>query len=204
MSPNPNRPVVLVGAGGHGRVIAEILEALQCPVAGFFDEDHSIQEVWSYPVRHQVEAFGSLAESDWIISIGNNRTRKLLAERYALNYARAIHPHVALSPRTVIGEGTVVMAGVCINTGVIVGKHCILNTHCSVDHDCVLEDYVHISPGASLAGDVQVGEGTHVGIGASAIPGVRIGKWCTIGAGAVVIRDVPDGAKVMGVPGRVR
>ncbi len=95
------------------------------------------------------------------------------------------------------------MAGVSVNVHTKIGNHCIINTNASIDHDCVLEDFVHVSPNAALAGDVRVGEGTHIGIRACVIQGLRIGKWCVVGAGAVIIRDVPDHATVVGNPGRV-
>jgi acetyltransferase EpsM len=95
------------------------------------------------------------------------------------------------------------MANVSVNVHTTIGRHVILNTNCCVDHDCVLEDFVHISPHASLAGNVQVGEGTQIGIGASIKQNIRIGKWVMIGAGAVIIRDVPDYSVVVGNPGRI-
>ena len=95
------------------------------------------------------------------------------------------------------------MPQVVVNADVTIGKHCILNSGSIIEHDCVLSDYVHISPNASLAGNVSVGEGTQIGIGASVIQGITIGKWVTIGAGAVIIEDVPDFAVVVGNPGRV-
>ncbi|WP_449398442.1 hypothetical protein [Chryseobacterium wanjuense] len=95
------------------------------------------------------------------------------------------------------------MPGVTINAIVKVGRHCIVNTNASIDHDCILEDFVHISPNVALGGNVYVGEGTHVGIGVNVIQGITIGKWCTIGAGAVIISDVPDGCTVVGNPGRI-
>jgi acetyltransferase EpsM len=85
----------------------------------------------------------------------------------------------------------------------MIGKHCIINTNSSVDHDCIIEDFVHLSPNVALAGAVLVGEGTHIGIGACIIQGIKIGKWCTIGAGSVIIRDIPDGSTVVGNPGRI-
>jgi acetyltransferase EpsM len=90
-----------------------------------------------------------------------------------------------------------------IQAGAAIGSHCIINTSASIDHDCVLADFVHVSPNATISGNVTVGEGTHIGAGATIIQGVTIGKWCTIGAGAVVIRDVPDNATVVGVPGKI-
>jgi len=190
----------LFGASGHGKVVAEIAELLQLKIAAFVDQDRSKKELLGYEVIHEL-----LEESlEMFIAIGQNGTRKKIAEQYAAaSYPLLIHPQTAISTRTIFFEGTVVMAGVSVNAGVKIGKHCIINTNASIDHDCVLEDFVHISPNAALAGDVKVGEGSHVGIGTCVIQGITIGKWCTIGAGTVVIRDVPDGATVVGNPGRI-
>jgi acetyltransferase EpsM len=95
------------------------------------------------------------------------------------------------------------MAGAVVNAGTVIGNHSVINTCASVDHECQIGDYVHIAPGAHLCGLIQVGEGTLIGAGASVIPCVKIGRWCTIGAGAAVVSDVPDGATVVGVPGRI-
>jgi len=198
-----NKPFVLIGAGGHGMVIAEILEAMGERIACFTDDHPLLTEQVGYTVIQNPEALDDTESKQFIISIGNNAIRKKMSIAYPLEYGTALHPSAQLSSRATIGEGTVVMAGVCVNSSARIGKHCILNTLCSIDHECVLEDFVHISPGAALAGNVKVGEGTHIGIGASVIPGVTIGKWCTIGAGAVVLKDVPDHSTVVGVPGKV-
>jgi sugar O-acyltransferase (sialic acid O-acetyltransferase NeuD family) len=193
----------LLGASGHGMVIAEIIESAGHNVKGFLDADLSIKELLGYIVKHQLEEIAFNKTDQWIISVGKNATRKKLAEIHPLNYGTAIHPSAILSSRCTIAEGTVVMAGVTINSKAQIGKHVILNTSCSVDHECIIEDYVHLSPHAVLPGNVTVGEGTHIGTGAIVIPGIKIGKWCTIGAGTVIIKDVPDGATVVGVPGRI-
>jgi sugar O-acyltransferase (sialic acid O-acetyltransferase NeuD family) len=193
----------LLGASGHGMVIAEIIESAGHNVMGFLDADPSIKELLGYTVKHQLEEISFNNNDQWIISVGKNATRKKLAETQSLNYGTAIHPSAIISSRCSIDEGTVVMAGVTINSKAQIGKHVILNTGCSVDHECIIEDYVHLSPHAVLPGNVTVGEGTHIGTGAIVIPGIKIGKWCTIGAGSVIIKDVPDGATVVGVPGRI-
>jgi acetyltransferase EpsM len=193
----------LFGASGHGMVIAEIIESAGHNVKGFLDADSSIKELLGYAVKHQMDEIGFDNSDQWIISVGKNATRKKLAETHPLNYGRAIHPSAILSSRCIITEGTVVMAAVTINSKAQIGKHVILNTGCSVDHECIIGDYVHLSPHAVLPGNVTVGEGTHIGTGAIVIPGNKIGKWCTIGAGTEIIKDVPDGATVVGVPGRV-
>jgi acetyltransferase EpsM len=95
------------------------------------------------------------------------------------------------------------MPSVIINAGTIVGKHCIINTAAVVEHDCIIEDFVHVSPNGTICGGVKIGEGTHIGAGATVIPNVTIGKWCVIGAGAVVTESIPDFSLVVGVPGKV-
>lgn len=190
----------LYGASGHGKVIAEIAEANSIIIDAFIDSDFSKSRLLNYEVIHEIPD----TDIDIIISIGNNRVRKNIVENHTnFNFVKLIHPQSIISKRAVIEEGTVVMAGATVNSEVTIGKHCIINTNASIDHDCILEDFTHISPNAALAGDIFVGEGTHVGIGACIIQGITIGKWCTIGAGAVIIKDVPDGATVVGNPGRI-
>lgn len=190
----------LYGASGHGEVISEIAEVNSVKVDAFIDIDKNKKHFFGYPVINTMPD-GSFK---LLISIGNNQTRKKIAEQYPdCHYISMFHPKSVISKSAEIGIGTVVMAGVTINANVLIKKHCIINTNASVDHDCELDDFVHISPNVALAGRVKVGEGTHIGIGASVIQDIKIGKWCTIGAGAVIIRDVPDGATVVGNPGRI-
>lgn len=197
----------LYGASGHAKVILEIAQMQGFVIGGLIDVNPSIRSLMGFPVSTELpDRENDYDGNGFLISIGNNRIRKRIAESedFAGRYIETLaHPHSVLSPSAEIGAGTVVMAGATINAACQIGRHCILNTHASVDHDGILGDYVHVSPGASLAGNVQVGEGTHIGIGACIIEGIRIGRWCTIGAGAVVIRDVPDGATVVGNPARI-
>lgn len=199
---NNETPFVLYGAGGHAMVIAEIIEAAGGSLLGFYDSVTAKTQLLGYPVYTQLEAWNLPAGTQWIISVGDNAARQRIAAAHPFPFGTVVHPSAVISPRATLGEGTVVMAGVCINSSARIGRHVIINTRASVDHESVLEDFVHLSPGVTLAGNVQVGAGTHIGTGASVIPGIRIGRWCTIGAGSVIIRDVPDGAKVVGVPGR--
>lgn len=190
----------LYGASGHGKIVAEIAEENGYHINAYIDGDVSKKKMLGYSVLHEPPQ----TNIDIVISIGNNRIRKNIVDQNTLfNYVTLLHPRSSVSRRVQIEEGTVVMSGVTINAAVTVGKHCIINTNSSIDHDCVLEDFVHISPNAALGGSVYVGEGTHVGIGASIIQGMKIGKWCTIGAGAVIISDIPDGSTVVGNPGRI-
>ena len=189
----------LYGASGHGKVIKEILESQHQKVDGFIDDNPAITELAGLPVKHTMEGVGEV-----IMSIGINATRKKVVERLHCRFAdAAIHAQAVVSKTATIDEGTVVMAGAIVNADAKIGKHCIINTGASVDHECVLGDYVHIAPHATLCGQVEVGEGTLIGVGASVIPCVKIGKWCTIGAGAAIVKDVPDGATVVGVPGKI-
>lgn len=194
--------MIIYGASGHGKVIAEILEENGITDLTFVDDRPSGNSFLAYPL-HPTAALKQLQQHEVVIAVGNNSTRKAISERLTCSFASAKHPAAHISKRSQIGEGTVVMAGVSVNAESNIGKHVILNTNCSIDHDCILADYVHISPNAALAGNVTVGACTHIGIGASVIQGVRIGKYATIGAGTVILEDVPDYAVVVGVPGRI-
>jgi len=195
--------IYIYGAGGHARVVIEILEQEKKIILGLLDTNPAIKSLFDYPVFQEIPVNGLGNGAKMIICIGNNAIRKKLATKYLGSFEIAIHPSANISLRSVVGEGTVVMAAVSVNCDTVIGKHVILNTNCSVDHDCVLEDFVHISPNAALAGDIQIGEGSHIGIGACVIQGIKIGKWSTIGAGAVIINDVPDYAVVVGKPGKI-
>lgn len=194
--------MILYGASGHGKVIAEILEANGERNYEFWD-DKEKPDIWSLPIYKP--SFDENLRKDMIVCIGNNKVRKDVSDKINqyFVFSKAIHPSAIISNRTVIGEGSVIMALVVVNCDCLIGKHVILNTNCSIDHDCILENYVHVSPNAVLAGSVNVGEGTHVGIGACVIQGIKIGKWAIIGAGAVIIKDVPDNAVVVGNPGKI-
>lgn len=192
----------IYGAGGHAKVVIDILEKNGVKINGLFDDNHEIKSLFNYPVWSTDELIES-EKKEIIIAIGVNSTRREIVEKYRFNYGKAIHPNTVISARSMIGEGSVVVGNVTINSDAKIGKHVIINTSSSVGHDCIIEDFVHISPNATLCGEVLVGEGTHIGAGAVIIPGVKIGKWATVGAGSVIISDVPDFSTVVGNPGRV-
>lgn len=189
----------LFGASGHAKVIKDIIEAQGDMVNCLFDDDPRVEAIHSCPVY---KASGANICGSMIISIGSNRVRKSIADRYRIQYAKAIHPSALVSNSVEIGDGSVVMHGAIIQSDTNIGKHCIINTGASIDHECRVGDFVHISPHATLCGNVQVGEGSWIGAGATVIPGIKIGKWCTIGAGATVIRDIPDNTVVVGSPAK--
>jgi sugar O-acyltransferase (sialic acid O-acetyltransferase NeuD family) len=200
---------VLVGAGGHAKVITDILKSNNYPIKGFIDDHIKETSFLGYQVLGSMDTVSSLIEQDpslsFIISIGSNAVRQKLADqltKLGVTFGIAIHPSAIISESAEIGAGTVVMPNCVINAQAKVGEHCIINTAAVVEHECQVQDFVHLSPGALLAGNVKVGEGTHVGIGAKAIQNIVIGSHTVVGAGSVIIRDLPDQVKVVGVPAR--
>jgi len=198
----------LYGAGGHSKVITDILKSLGVEVLGVFDDQPLGAKLKTMGIdsgiRVQGEAFPKL-DAPLIISVGDNQRRAeldLMLRRNA-EYGQAIHGTTIISDKATIGEGTVILQGAIVQSAAKVGRHVLVNTAASIDHDNEIGDYAHVSPHATLCGHVKVGEGTHIGAGAVVIPSIRIGKWCTIGAGTVVIRDIPDYATAVGNPARV-
>ena len=191
----------LFGASGHAKVIMDIVNAQGGHVGCLYDDAPRFTEIHGVPVykTNDLQIAGPL-----IISIGSNKIRKMISERYPIEYAKAIHPLATVSPSSMVEEGTVVMQGAIIQSDAHIGRHCIINTGASIDHECIIEDFVHISPHATLCGNVHVGEGTWIGAGATVIPGVKIGRGCIIVAGSVVIRDIPDGATAYGNPCKIK
>jgi len=195
--------IVIIGAGGHGAVVADILGER---AAGFVDDSALLHgtAVLGLPV------FASLAEIEHdgvIVAIGDNAARRIVTERVVSageRLATAMHPFVSVAPSAMIGAGAVLCAGAIVSPRAVLGRGVLLNTKASVNHDCLIGDFVHIAPGATLAGDVRVGADTFIGPGATVAAGICIGARAVIGAGAVVVRDVPDEVTAWGVPARIR
>ncbi|MCD8072684.1 MAG: acetyltransferase [Alistipes sp.] len=183
----------LLGAGGHAKVILEIAKSRKIEIEGFFDSDPLKKQFCGRPVYQYDEIKGPL-----LISIGNNRVRCELADRFHLNYYSLIAPSAIVSESAKIGEGSVVMQGAVVQAYTRLGNHVIINTRASVDHDSNIGDYVHIAPGSVLCGNVSVDMGTFIGAGSIILPGVKIGKWSVIGAGSVVAKDIPDNVLAYG------
>ncbi len=204
--------IVIVGAGGHGHVVLDILRRRAgVEVVGFLDD---ADELEGTKTRGGLEVVGradlqSLRECEadgFVVAVGGNAVRRMLFERCAaagLTPWRAIHPETTIAGSVELGEGVQVVAGVIVNAHATVGDDVILNTGCTVDHDNVIADHSFIAPGVHLGGDVHIGEGAFIGIGASILPGVSIGDGATVGGGAVVIEDVAPEAVVAGVPARM-
>lgn len=196
----------LYGAGGHSKVIRDVIESNGDTVLGLFDDNGGKESLRGLPIHAGVKILGDkfpqLTEP-FIIAVGNNKLRSELAGMLKVRFGIAIHKSAIISPSSTIEEGTVILQGAIIQAEAKIGKHVLINTNASVDHDNIIGDYVHISPKAALCGHVEVGEGTHIGAGAVVIPEIKIGKWCVIGAGTVVIRDVPDYCVAVGNPARI-
>jgi len=200
------KPVYVLGAGGHAKVVVSTLQAAGYRVAAVYDDDpHKWgQCVLDVPIVGAIAPECVPAGQPVVLAIGNNATRKVVAARFTnVQWISVQHPNADVHPSVKLGAGTVVFSGAVVQPGAVVGRHCIINTGATVDHDCVIGDYAHIAPGVHLAGEVKVGEGAFLGIGSVAIVGVVIGAWATIGAGAVVIADIPPGATAVGVPAKV-
>lgn len=185
----------LFGAGGHAKVVIDILENTGVLLSGLFDDNTKLKYLHGYKVIGKY--VGQALNEPIIISIGDNNIRAKIAGKLNAAFGSAIHSSAIISPFTTIDKGTVVMHGSIVQSSTFIGAHAIVNTGARVDHDCSIGDFAHISPGAVLCGHVRVGEGTHIGAGAVIIPGIKIGKWCKIGASAVVTQDVPDYSTVV-------
>ena len=187
----------LYGAGGHASVIIDILKANNIEVRAVIDDNPLITSIDGLPVIRP-----SLNQSPLIVSIGDNSIRKTIAEKYDVEYRKAIHPSAIIADTVHIDVGSVIMHGAIIQAHSNIGKHCIINTKASVDHHCIIEDYCHIAPCATICGNVHISTGAFIGAGATIIQGIKIGRLAIIGAGAVVTTDVPDNSTVVGIPAK--
>lgn len=202
--------IVIIGAGGHGKVLADALMAGGKAVHGFLDNDSGLHG--GHVLGLKVLGNDDAAEPGWLLvngvgTVGRSDGRMVIDQLFVargFRFLTVVHPGAIVAREVSLGEGCQIMAGAVLQPDVVLGRGVIVNTRASVDHDCHLADFVHVAPGATLSGGVQVGEGSHIGTGAVVIEGIRVGKGCVVAAGAVVIDDVPDGALVAGVPAKVK
>ncbi len=196
------KTITILGASGHGRVVADIARLNGYDEILFLD-DAEKEKCGSYDVIGKCSQ-ALCMDTDIAIAIGNPDHRRAWFERLKeKNKPILIHPNAVIGEDVTIGEGTVIMAGAVLNPGCRVGKACIVNTCSSVDHDCILGDYVHISVGAHLAGTVQIDDGTWVGAGATISCNIHVVRDCLIGTGAVVVKDLTESGKYIGLPARL-
>lgn len=192
------KKLVIIGASGHGKVIADIAVKNGYEEIVFLDDDDRRKECAGFPIIGKTSDANEI-QGDKIVAIGNANIRERI--QGGLNdVVTLIHPSAVISRRTEIGEGTVVMAGAVINSDTIIGKGCIINTGATVDHDCRIDNYVHVSVGTHVAGTCEIGKRTWLGAGATISNNINICGDCMIGAGAVVIRDIKKSGTYIGVP----
>lgn len=193
---------MIIGASGHGKVVADIAKRNGYSDILFLDDNEGIKACGGYPVVGKSSQFHEY-DCDFFVAIGSPIVRQRIQE--ALVSARKtvptlIHPSAVIGESVVLGIGTVVVAGAVINPGTIIGDGCIINTGSSVDHDCVIADFVHISVGAHVAGTASIGTRTWIGAGATVSNNIRICGDCMIGAGAVVVKGITESGTYIGVP----
>lgn len=211
MMTGPDRPVILLGGGGHARVLMDLLRLIDATILGATTADgrgepplpgipilgdDTVIDDYSPAVVQLVNAVGTATASE---------ARQRLQEHFGAKgyrFPALVHPRAVVSSLAELADGCQIMAGAVIQAGATIGRGAIVNTMASVDHDCRIGDYVHVAPGAHLSGCVEVRECSLIGTGAAVIQGIRIGRLCTIGAGSAVVRDVAAGQRVAGSPAR--
>jgi len=205
--------VIVLGAGGHAQVVADILlraheaGSSRRPV-GYLDDDPELEGsvLLGLPVLGAIGQLDEFEHDAVIVGMGDNGARADLFSRLrarAETIVSAIHPSAVVAPDVSVGQGVMICAGSVVNTGAVIGDNVILNTGCTVDHGDRIGASAHVAPGAHLGGEVTVGQGALIGIGSIVVRGCRIGEWAVIGAGSVVTKDIPCFATAVGVPARV-
>lgn len=205
-------PVLVIGAGGHGRVVADALRAMGRKVLGFLDVAADLEgtQIDGLPVlgsdaRLQGYPPASVRLANGIGSTVSTAARRQVYERLTaagFQFETVRHPAATVASSAVLSTGAQVMAGAVLQPGVVIGEDTIINTGALIDHDCLIGSHCHVAPGAVLSGGVRIGDGCHIGTAASVVQGVTIGAEALIAAGAVVVGDVSTGARMVGVPAR--
>lgn len=198
--------LIIIGAGGHGKVCADVAELM-----GYYKEITFLDDVnkgvfFGHKIVGKISDFIKFIDNtDYFVAIGNPKVRENIfeeLEKYKTNIVSLIHPSAIIARSAEIGQGTIIAAGSVINPNSRIGKGCIVNTASSIDHDAIIEDFVHVASGAHLAGTVYVGKRTWLGVGSVVINNVSITSDCMIGAGAVVVSDINEACTYVGVPAR--
>ncbi|MBF0232991.1 MAG: acetyltransferase [Desulfamplus sp.] len=204
------RPIIIIGAGGHAKVLISALKYLQREIIGILDHDSTLigksiagvdvlgddDKIQDYdPITIElVNGIGSVSSPE------KRRNLYLKFKDMGYTFAKVIHPSAIIMSDVKTGEGAQIMAGAIVQTGCIIGENVIINTGAILDHECMIGAHNHVAPGAVLSGNVQVGGMVHIGTAATIIQGIKIGEATIIGAGAVVIKNVPSNVKVAGIP----
>jgi sugar O-acyltransferase (sialic acid O-acetyltransferase NeuD family) len=207
-------PLVIVGAGGFGREVLDIVEAMNAveptfEILGFLDDEDT---AWHLIAERGMSVIGGVErldqlDTEYLIGIGSGKARKridIMATAAGRSAAIAIHPAATIGAHVLVGPGSIIAAGARLTTNIHLGRHVHININATVGHDCTLSDYVTINPGVNISGNVSIGEGTMMGTGSCIIQGLSVGADTMVGAGAAVVHDLPSGVVAVGVPARPR
>lgn len=196
------KDVIIIGTGGHAKVVADIVLSARDHLVGFITSDSSIDNFMGWPVLGRDTEYDKFTDCYFVIAIGNSGVRERISSSMdSVKWYTAVHPSASVSAMyTSIGDGSVVMANSVINPYTQIGRHCIINSNATVEHDNRIEDFVHVSVGAELAGTVKIGKRTWIGAGATVSNGIRICQDCMIGAGAVVVKNIDISGTYVGIP----
>lgn len=196
--------VVIIGTGGHAKVVADIVLSARDHLIGFLTSDDGLDHFMGWPILGKDTEYDRFMDCYFVIAIGRPDVRERISNAMnGVKWYSAIHPSAVLSTiHTSIGDGTVIMANAVINPYARIGSHCIINSSATVEHDNEIEDFVHISVGAELAGTVKIGKRTWVGVGAAIKNGICVCRDCVIGAGAVVVKNIDIPGTYVGIPAR--
>lgn len=196
------KQLLIIGASGHGKVVADIARLNGYDSILFFDDDEKRRECGTYPIVGRSSDIDDF-EGDVFIAIGNAEIREKIHKSLTRRkFPTLIHPAAVVADTAYIGEGTVIMAGAVVNADAAVGEGCIINTCASVDHDCVLGKYVHVSVGVHVSGTVNIGDRTWIGAGATVSNNLNLCSDCLIYAGAVVVKNIEESGAYLGVPAK--
>lgn len=209
MTYDKKKRLLILGAGGHGAVVAECAQLMnKWSEISFLDSKWPIQKKiyeWDIIGKDDYYITKATQNDDFFVGIGNVKIRMKLIEEIKIsgcNLVRIIHPRAIVSKHATILEGSLIVGGAMVNIGTSIASGCIINTGATIDHDCIIEEGAHICPGVNLGGNVSVGKKTWIGIGAKIINGITIGANSLIGAGAVVVNDIPDNVIAVGIPAK--
>jgi len=208
-----SKPIIIIGAGGHAKVLIDALILFDAPILGISEQNPAMgyTELLGVPIICNDAGLKKYPPEDVTLvnGIGGIKNTALRREVFTrlkmLGYvfSQVMHPSAVISANAALAEGVQVMAGAIIQAGVGVAENTIINTKTSVDHDCQIGSHVHLAPGVTVCGNVKIGDSVHVGSGATIIQGIIVGPHCLIGAGTLVRSNVPAGATIIGVPGRI-
>lgn len=203
--------VVLIGAGGHAKVIIDILrQSNKYEIIGLTDRNIVGETILNVPVIGFDSALKKIYDhgvKNAFVAIGDNKKRRELinyTQKIGYNLINAVSSKTYISSTVKLGKGIAIMPGVIINPDSTIGDNSIVNTGSTIDHDCFISKNVHIAPGCNLAGKVTLGEGVLMGIGCKCIPEISIGPWSILGAGSVIVQDIPAYSVAIGVPARIK